>query len=890
MESLRIQYIEQFDYMTKICTDFGNIAVNGLMEEGVYSYKEILSRLSDIGCKQTESFLKHVIESMVSFSIEEIYDVFLQYVPADFYEFAVQTFASIHPKVMTDPVILYTYYQKASSNKEYLSDILLQYTGNTYQEVKEIPCLKEKIIQIGKAEFSFKNHAAYTHFPRLDSSFITLLSKEEAILYLKKYIGRNNLFQLLQHFSTEQLLDEDLLEIVSSYPHFIYVLLLNKQESLRNNINLWERNFGIHKGGFLQTTHFSEVRVTYRKEDFQFISSYSMEELKRKVLSSYFPLSILETYIWSNIPDEFKEDPHFQTWFMEYDPRAYEVFYDKMAVLPLKGRHHHLSKDGRILSSYILRHQASSINVSENSFRFLREMSKKERSLLLFTPLITPGHLKQFFVKYIDFGDIEMARGLLLYGEVNYFLEKVPNDIQCKLIDEYLKQQQNPYLLYNRIKYVLADDIPNNLLLALLEYPKYERDKKVFFHKMYRKHHPLLDDAAFVEEYILPYKSRIPFIGNKLRSDQNWVQKHLSYFPFLEKKYKDLLSYSKKEEGKMCIHPNVPSYYTFEEDVNKIREHLKFNQLIPNSLNNTPLENFECRFLTHGHLLQSMYEKYYPKYEEILLKKYPDGNFQGKDNFYEFLQFFVPKKDKSGNLKVQNLSILYKDRAITEMALTTFRDFINILDTEGASNIDAFFLYKRKQSLAFFNSIVNESFTGKSVETILVEKGLNKDTLLTDILSIKGLWGQEKKALLELLSRHHYQTTVGDILSILDEMDKRELTIDEILEEREFPKKVFYQIYQSAFESNPSLYFTIQEYLKQNQRRGFKKYVNCARVILSLSFSSMEAFREHFPTLDLEKMIQNIEPYYPSLSRALNEKWQALTEKKQTFTYKKDYV
>jgi len=87
-------------------------------------------------------------------------------------------------------------------------------------------------------------------------------------------------------------------------------------------------------------------------------------------------------------------------------------------------------------------------------------------------------------------------------------------------------------------------------------------------------------------------------------------------------------------------------------------------------------------------------------------------------------------------------------------------------------------------------------------------------------------------------------------------MESREITIDEILKEKEIDKKYFYKIYEEAKTNNPLLFNYIKDSLELNKIRGFKKFISRGYTILNSKFKLLSEY-ESFYDINIYEFIEN---------------------------------
>ena len=179
----------------------------------------------------------------------------------------------------------------------------------------------------------------------------------------------------------------------------------------------------------------------------------------------------------------------------------------------------------------------------------------------------------------------------------------------------------------------------------------------------------------------------------------------------------------------------------------------------------------------------------------------------------------------------------------------------------------------RKNSLNFYNKIILLKENNIQLETFLNINHLNEENIFNFIIQNKFLYSKEKGALIKIFSDHYgHSLTMEDILILLQEMLERKLTIEEILKEKEIPKKEFEKIYSSSKENNPLLWQEISSSLNQNSKRRYLKLIHLSYKVLRTPLSSKEEYNQLFSKTisfdDLLEELKNTELYDLLLDKA----------------------
>lgn len=265
--------------------------------------------------------------------------------------------------------------------------------------------------------------------------------------------------------------------------------------------------------------------------------------------------------------------------------------------------------------------------------------------------------------------------------------------------------------------------------------------------------------------------------------------------------------------------------------------------------------SFLYYFLCNNDSVVKFYKGYYKSYLKII-KESPE-----KNNLEDFIKML---------LIPNNLLNIFNNSKFSWGDLHVLMAFaIYYGDEKARSFLEKLRADLRKKNLDFYNEIVLCNKNLEKLEVCLKKYGLHKDNIYSYIIENKFLYSKEKGALLNIINYHYGSAlNVLDILLLLDEMLTREMTIDEILKEKEIPKKEFQKIYQSSMENNPILYNYIFESLSKNSRRGFLKIMRLGYKVLNTPISSLEEYEQVFQSkMSIYDLLFHLEntSLYPSL-------------------------
>ena len=241
---------------------------------------------------------------------------------------------------------------------------------------------------------------------------------------------------------------------------------------------------------------------------------------------------------------------------------------------------------------------------------------------------------------------------------------------------------------------------------------------------------------------------------------------------------------------------------------------------------------FLSYFLSNNEIVVKLYKMYYKGYLKLI------GDNLEKDNIEDFLETL---------LKPNNLLSIFENRKFSFGDLRSLSSFQHYYGKEVEESIRKVTEVLRRKSLAVYNEIILARDSLEKMNGCLAKYGLTSDNIYEYVIGDKFLYSKEKNGLLHVVYQYYGKSLkVLDILLLLDEMLNREMTLEQILKEKEIPKRDFQRMYQQSIEDNPILYQCIFESLSQNKRRGYLKLIRFGYRVLHTSLCSMEEYEKEF--------------------------------------------
>ena len=248
-------------------------------------------------------------------------------------------------------------------------------------------------------------------------------------------------------------------------------------------------------------------------------------------------------------------------------------------------------------------------------------------------------------------------------------------------------------------------------------------------------------------------------------------------------------------------------------------------------------------------LLEKLRKKYKNKYNEYALK-----NGLDPEDDVVFMRTM---------LNSTALRVIYSDGDFNNDDMISVRATINSFEEFGVDCSKYRMLEKKytkevaNREIGICNYLSSYRDNPERIDELLSELHVDKDNFFNYIKGRKFLDKNLKESALLVLSKH-FKTdyiSIYDIIDLLQEMSERGLTIDQILEEKNIDKSIFYNIYEKFKIENPELYELMKSYLSKNSMRGFKKLLGLYYSIMNDSITSDAEFVEKYGASPEEKLV-----------------------------------
>lgn len=317
-----------------------------------------------------------------------------------------------------------------------------------------------------------------------------------------------------------------------------------------------------------------------------------------------------------------------------------------------------------------------------------------------------------------------------------------------------------------------------------------------------------------------------------------------------------MIRLSRKDEKK--VHIRYLDYDLYEETPAKI-------------LANAGNQKFLNTFLMHNKTIVKLYQRYYKNYQKAI-DKTPE-----KDNLYDFIQCM---------LSTNNLLKIYDNPNFSIQEVKALIGFGTYYDKKTQQNIEVVQEFGRRRSITIYNTIVKYQNNTLELESILNRLNLNKNTIYSFIIEDKFLFAIEKEGILNILNdRFPNSIRLFDILSIIDEANTREISLYEMLKEKEISSRVFNGLSENVWLRNSN---TIKEEFEKKNQKIRKRYLNALKIgyqVLDDPTFSSKKYEEQFSTyIDFYELLSYLEG--TELEQPLMEKAFSWPDEKNTI-YKK---
>lgn len=177
--------------------------------------------------------------------------------------------------------------------------------------------------------------------------------------------------------------------------------------------------------------------------------------------------------------------------------------------------------------------------------------------------------------------------------------------------------------------------------------------------------------------------------------------------------------------------------------------------------------------------------------------------------------------------------------------------------------------YRRKYAalaLEQYNKFVSNKNNEAGLEQLINDLGIKKGKVF-EFIKVQKYWSKQQKEFVATLLSSYFKTgdilTIYDVIDLLEEMDERNLTKQQILDERNIDSKYFDKVYAACIETNLELFELIQQKFKNNSLKGFKKLLILYKSLMNSQIVDVDAFKEKYkitPERALE-LFKNTELY-----------------------------
>lgn len=490
--------------------------------------------------------------------------------------------------------------------------------------------------------------------------------------------------------------------------------------------------------------------------------------------------------------------------------------------------------------------------------KYEKEIKVNKDLDIITTKLLVFEYLKAYYI-YKMLKDDSYAKRLF-FAANNYLFKRtkvryIPLEyLNNTEFNNYIHTSNNKYLSVTRLKYLYDN------------YYKFDNNIKLKFSMIlvFRDY----DKIDFIKNNLSEFKKFVLEEGIPLAYGNKYAKYTLSYL-----RETGLINEFSKEEKILLYKKNPSCYYEiFNEDYLEIANEIenrspvirlnnREDRLVNISyenyhlLDNIPIHvvkkdvlkngtNFLMRFIYHSDSIAKFYKVYYKSYKNAIKEKLE------KDNLEDFIKNLLYKN---------NLIKIFDNSNFTWDDIESLIGFKKYYDESITKSIEDTKVSYRKKTKAFYQTLVYYDNQKKNIEECLSYYNLNKDNVYEYIINNKFFYSDEKNIMINILNKYFKKVRVLDILLILDEMLTKELTLSQILKEKNISKSAFQSMYQSAKENNPILYEYIFEALNQNSRRGYIKLIRFGYIVLNEELNSLSDYNEKFgDKISFESLLQGL--------------------------------
>lgn len=247
---------------------------------------------------------------------------------------------------------------------------------------------------------------------------------------------------------------------------------------------------------------------------------------------------------------------------------------------------------------------------------------------------------------------------------------------------------------------------------------------------------------------------------------------------------------------------------------------------------------FLLEYLRKNDLFVKLYKMYFKNYIKISPPE--------KQNIKDFIDYLLLNK-KTFIRIINNVNFTISE-------VDQFISLKQYLSIENQNKFDEFFKIYQKNERERWIEIHNELVKNpKEKSQILAKYNLDNDNSYKIVLENKFINKDIKSYILENMNLNCLR--VIDIIELIDEMQEKKLTIDEILKEKNISKESFTKLYNESLKNNPFLYNYIKDGLSKNKKRGFYKLIKLGYVVLKSDLKTEEEYNEKFLNIiEFEKL------------------------------------
>ena len=250
--------------------------------------------------------------------------------------------------------------------------------------------------------------------------------------------------------------------------------------------------------------------------------------------------------------------------------------------------------------------------------------------------------------------------------------------------------------------------------------------------------------------------------------------------------------------------------------------------------------SFLFYFLSFNSTIVKLYHMYYKSYKKNI------SDYLELDNIEDFLRCLFKKN---------NLLKIYDNNKVSCEDIYVLSCFKDYFGEELDNIIDEVKCLSRKKGVQIYNQML---FFEQNNQL----SNLERDTTFNFVVNSKSLSSREKGKIFKILKSYYGCFMRNfDVLSLLDEMKRREISLDKVLKEKCISKKYFDSSYQILIENYSMVWDKFSKIDNPLEREIFLKEVQLIDKILANDFNFDLMNREVFSFERLLFDFQNTELY-----------------------------